>query len=143
MESLTFKAVTKSNRDIDCLFDFLKQRGSHAISHKKVPDFQRHAEFVRKHPYRHWFIIFRFDVPIGTAYIGFENCVGIFLLDWQLEVVDGVLRKIMTMHKPLPPIPSVRPGHFYINVSPNNTALLEIIEQLGLSQIQTSFAISK
>lgn len=141
MSQITLKEVKKSDEDIEALFYLIKQRGSHAISHKSVPAFSDHAKFVKNHPYRHWFIVLNDAAPIGSIYIGTENCLGIFLLNWRLDVLEAVLEKITTTYNPLPPVPSVRTKGYFINVSPYNKELLSLIDQLELKLIQKSFAI--
>ena len=72
-----------------------------------------------------------------------DNCLGLTLLEPTAETVREVLGWILGMHKPLPPIKSVRPKDFFINVAPKNKALRTALEQCMASLLQISYTIDE
>ena len=141
MEELEFREVTFKNCDIDMLYELLKNRGDHSISHKKMPSLKDHRDFVKNHPYRKWYIVLKNGSAYGTFYILKDNCVGLFLRKWYSSEVKIVLDWIKKNHQPLSAIPSVRRDTFFINVSPQNSALINILNELKSNKIQLTFAL--
>ena len=72
------KSVT--NSDVEFLFDLLKERDTRAnISHKKMPTYDEHVNFVKSKPYSKWYIIFKSEQKVGSIYLTKNNEIGIFL----------------------------------------------------------------
>ena len=139
-DDIYFREVSRSDDDIDKLFELLGSRGF-AISRDIGLTPERHRQFVQNHPYRSWYLVWVGEQLIGTVYLSHENVIGINLLGGQTHWVDPLLRRIAQMHNPLPEIPSVRPGYFYVNVHPHHHAMLEELETRGYTRIQDSFRV--
>ena len=66
--------------DAKFLFDLLKQReGIVNISHKSLPTWEEHVEFIKNSTYQSWDIIWVDDVRIGNIYLSDRDEIGIFL----------------------------------------------------------------
>ena len=66
--------------DAKFLFDLLKQReGIVNISHKSLPTWEEHVEFIKNNTYQSWDIIWVDDVRIGNIYLSDRDEIGIFL----------------------------------------------------------------
>lgn len=66
--------------DAKFLFDLLKQReGIVNISHKSLPTWEEHVEFIKNNTYQSWDIIWVDNVRIGNIYLTDRDEVGIFL----------------------------------------------------------------
>ena len=66
--------------DAKFLFDLLKQReGIVNISHKSLPTWEEHVEFIKNNTYQSWDIIWVDDVRIGNIYLTDRDELGIFL----------------------------------------------------------------
>jgi len=66
--------------DAKFLFDLLKQReGIVNISHKSLPTWEEHVEFIKNNTYQSWDIIWVDDVRIGNIYLTDRDEIGIFL----------------------------------------------------------------
>ena len=66
--------------DAKFLFDLLKQReGIVNISHKSLPTWEKHVEFIKNNTYQSWDIIWVDDVRIGNIYLTDRDELGIFL----------------------------------------------------------------
>lgn len=137
-EELCLERIRPTKNQTEHLFEQLRLR-SHTISHNKMPTFSEHAKFVRRHPYRIWFLIKLGEAYIGNAYVQFDNSIGLSLLRITQEDVPRILRAIQEEIQPLPEIKSVRKNGFHINVAPSNTDLLQILKSMGLSESQRSF----
>src|SRR5690349_15488249 len=64
------------------LYDLLKERKPYQnISHKKMPEYLQHVEFVDSRPYQAWYIVNRPSSGewLGAVYLSKEDEVGIFL----------------------------------------------------------------
>jgi RimJ/RimL family protein N-acetyltransferase len=72
------KSVT--NSDVEFLFDLLKERDPRAnISHKKMPTYDEHVNFIKSKPYSKWYIIFKSEQKAGSIYLSKNYEIGIFL----------------------------------------------------------------
>ena len=66
--------------DAEFLFDLLKQReGIVNISHKSLPTWEEHVEYIKNNTYQSWDIIWVDDVRIGNIYLTDRDEIGIFL----------------------------------------------------------------
>ena len=141
MNNSSFKYVDinpRSTLDVQTLYERLAAR-RYSISHKSLPAFKRHQEFVSSHPYRYWCFICKENV-IGTYYVTDMNSVGIDLDEEFYEFIHLIALDINRRHHPLPPISSVRAADFHVNVSSQNTQLCKVLEKNGFSEIQRTFS---
>ena len=66
--------------DAKFLFDLLKQReGIVNISHKSLPTWEEHVEYIKNNTYQSWDIIWIDNVRIGNIYLTDRDEIGIFL----------------------------------------------------------------
>mgnify|MGYP006081975727 FL=1 len=66
--------------DAKFLFDLLKQRqGIVNISHKSLPTWEEHIEYIKNNTYQSWDIIWVDNVRIGNIYLTDRDEIGIFL----------------------------------------------------------------
>ena len=128
--------ITKKN--LEFLYELLKAR-KHSISHKEIPSFDEHSSFVENHPYYKWFIVEKQSSLIGSIYIHNDNSIGIDILD-QFEIfIPDVLKFLEQKYRPLPYIKSVRSKNFFLNLSPQNKELQDLLISLGYEISQISF----
>lgn len=63
------------------LYNLLSERDETTnISHREMPKWEHHVQFVALRPYREWWIVERNGERIGAAYLSLMNEIGIFLL---------------------------------------------------------------
>ena len=80
MEKNKIKLKTISKSDYRFLYNLLKERDSKVnISHKKMPTYDEHVNFVKSKPYSKWYIIFKSEQKVGSIYLTKNNEIGIFL----------------------------------------------------------------
>ena len=71
---------TITNSDTEFLFKLLKERDPRAnISHKKMPSYNQHVNFIKSKPYTKWYIIMKYKEKVGSIYLSKNDEIGIFL----------------------------------------------------------------
>jgi len=136
--SYQFERVVSSDDQIDRLYELLKQR-IHVISHGDLPSYSNHSDFVKNHPYLHWFMVIdEFDC-YGSFYIKKDNSIGLNLKVTTNEILAACVNFIQHNFKPRPAQPSMVPDFFYINVAHSNIQLRDAMKDIGLSSLQISF----
>ena len=138
LSHLSFKKVDSSCTEI--LYSLLKER-IHNISHKELPIYEKHINFVNSNPYLHWYIFSIDTFVIGSFYIKDDNSIGINIKNPSILVVKEVISFINKNFKPKDQILSIRPNYFYINTAVNNVKMKKILKELGTLPIQISFKL--
>ena len=69
-----------TNSDAEFLFKLLKERDPRAnISHKKMPSYNQHVNFIKSKPYTKWYIILKSKEKIGSIYLSKNDEIGLFI----------------------------------------------------------------
>ena len=72
------KEVTERNAEF--LYDMLKERDPTInVTHKELPSFNKHLEFIKSNPYDAWYIIEIKSKQVGHIYIDNESRIGWFI----------------------------------------------------------------
>ena len=80
-DNLIIEKVRANYNHTKILYETLKKRKkNYKISHKNLPTFKKHQDFVKNNPYRVWFLVFENKECIGTLYLSKMNEVGVFLI---------------------------------------------------------------
>ena len=133
-----FIPVTDSDEHLSATFHLLRNRHI-SISHKSVPTYEEHAEFVKHHPYRYWLFVELDGVKIGSVYIHTDNSIGINLLEEHASKAVNILRRIIESYEPLPPVKSVRSRFFIVNVPVGDRTLADAVMEVGGVEVQRTF----
>ena len=128
--------INKSN--LKFLYMLLKVR-EYSISHKEMPSFEEHSNFVQNHPYYKWFIIKIDSNLIGAIYIHKDNSIGLNILNQFEKLIPDILSFLEKRYKPLPYIKSVRSKNFFLNLSPQNKRMHDLLISSGYEISQISF----
>lgn len=139
---VTFEQVTGSERHVSALYRLLNAR-THRISAAENVSEPDHRRFVEDHPYRSWWLVLLEGSVIGSVYLGQDNSVGVDLTDEHVGLLPEVVGQVIDKHRPLPAIPSVRRGSFFINVAPSDLQKIDQIRRLGWEKAQETFAAPK
>lgn len=140
---MNFELVIPTSAQIETLYTQLKKR-LYSISHKSVPSFDEHTEFVQNHPYRKWIIVKNAETAIGNVYIQFDNSIGLNVdSSVTLEQILEILKQVYISNLPLPEVPSVRFGEFFLRVSSDNHMLQERLSCIGFREVERTFVIKK
>ena len=128
--------INESN--LNFLYELLKAR-EYSISHKEIPSFEEHYNFVQNHPYYKWFIIENNSNLIGSLYIHKDNSIGLDILNEFEILIPNVLSFLEKRYEPLPYIKSLRSKNFFLNISPKNKRMHDLLKSLGYEISQISF----
>lgn len=126
------------------LYSLLSERTTdQSISHKAMPTYQEHVDFVDSKPYYVWCFVHSSDEDdyVGAVYIGKHNELGVFIFQIYQRKGYGsaAIKSLISQFEPLPAIRSVRAGNFIANISPHNTASKKMFEALGFERIQETY----
>ena len=136
---MEFEKVLPNDEQLKVLFHQLKYR-AFTISHKHMPSFEEHERFVNNHPYREWFLVNQANTSLGNVYIHYNNSIGLNcgsnITPHQIEIL---LNKIYSSYTPLPALPSVRNGEFFLNIASSNFDLQEKLKALGFIELEKTF----
>lgn len=127
------------------LHDLLAERTpEQSVSHKKMPMYSEHIEFVDSKPYRAWYLVIEeSDGYVGAVYLTELNEIGvsIFRAHQGKGYGTAAVQSLMKKHKPLPAIPSKRVGTFIANMNPENEASRRLFKKLGFKKVQETHAL--
>jgi len=129
------KSVTKS--DAKFLFELLQERDPRAnISHKKMPSYDEHLNFINSKPYAKWYVIIKSKEKIGSIYLSKNDEIGIFLSKNHQGMNIGYL----ALNELIKKNPRKR---FLANVNPNNKKSISFFKNNGFKLIQHTFEKTK
>ena len=114
------------------LYKLLGQRKPwQSISHKNMPTFDEHVEFVKSDPYRVWYLILTDDAAAGCVYLTHEREIGISIYEKMKGKGIGseAVRLILDMYD----------GPIYANINPLNDASREFFTKMGFTQLQVTY----
>ena len=132
-ENLSLRRVNET--DLRFLFNFLKERDPDTnISHKKMPSFKEHKQFVKSKPYSYWYVIELARKKIGTIYLSKNNEIGIFIkIEYQNKgIATKALKLLITKH------PRKR---FLANVNPKNKFSAKFFKNNNFKLIQHTYEL--
>jgi|TARA_B110000881_G_C18388528_1_gene419812 hypothetical protein len=137
MDSLSIKLKVVDKSDIRFLYNQLKEREPIMnISHKKMPTYVEHSQFVLSKPYSKWYIIIHKNKKIGNTYLTKTNEIGIFIL--KTIEIKGIGRIV------LEEIMKINPRARYLaNVSPKNDKSSNFFKKNGFKLIQHTYELTK
>ena len=124
-ENMRIELKKIEDKDFIFLYELLRERDPiYNISHKKMPSYDEHEEFIKTKPYANWYIIFLNEKKIGAGYLSFYDEIGIsFLPDYDNEVI----RK-----KSLIELVDKNPRKkYFANVNPKNQKYKEFLKEQG------------
>ena len=119
--------------DYEFLFNLLKNRKSNvSISHRKMPTYSEHIEFIESKPYHQWYIVFFDEERIGSAYLSKNDEIGIFIS----KKFQGKNIGFHALTELLKKNPRKR---FLANVNPKNKKSMAFFKNNGFKLIQYTF----
>ena len=131
------KLKTVSKSDYRFLYNLLMERDARAnISHKKMPTYYQHVEFVSAKPYSKWYVILSDTNKAGSIYLTSQNEIGIFIK----KSFQGKQLGNIALHKLIQKNPKKR---YLANVNPQNKKSMHFFKNNGFKLIQYTFELSK
>ena len=121
------------NMDASFLYKLLLERSPRvSISHKTMPNYEKHVNFVKSKPYSKWYVVLSNNKKIGSVYLTNINEIGISLekeFD-KNQIKEMVLRLLMTKN------PRKR---YLVNISPKNTKSINFFKKKGFNLVQNTY----
>ena len=124
-----------SEKDHRFLYELLKEREpSTNISHKKMPTFNEHVNFVLSKPYSKWYIILQGIDKVGSIYLSKQNEIGIFLKkESNITNIKKVVLKLMIEKNPK--------KRYLANVNPKNKELIKFFKKNNFKLLQYTYEL--
>lgn len=120
---LTLKPVSKEYYRF--LYDLLKHRPKdECISHKKMPTYTEHVDFLSSYPYKEHYIVLKDGVQLGRVYISNKDEIGVSLIKKYNHFKKDIFEHFKTR---------------FVNVSPGNKRDQLILKKLGYKIIQYTY----
>lgn len=131
---IKLQSVYRHDDSIKTLYELLKERDlRHGISHKELPEFDKHRQFVLSNPYQCWYLILHDDRPVGSIYLSKQREIGVFV--FKSEQGNGYATQGVEL------LMKRWPGRFLANIQPDNEASKRFFERLGFKRIQETYAL--
>lgn len=126
-----------SKEDIEFLYNLLLERDSSVnISHKKMPSFDKHTDFVLSKPYTKWYVVTLEGKKVGSIYLSKQNEIGIFLKkNIQGKGIGKYALELLKKKNPR--------KRFLANVNPKNKNSAKFFRQNGFKLIQHTYELEE
>ena len=139
METIELVSVYNDAAAYGLLHDLLAERTpEESISHKKMPSYFEHIQFVDSKPYKAWYLVIEeSEGYVGAVYLSRQNeiGVGIFKAHRGKGYGEAAVKELMR-RCPLPE------GERYLaNVNPDNEVSQAMFEKLGAKVIQYTYEV--
>lgn len=129
--SIKLKLVTKS--DFIFLYELLKSRDPRTnISHKKMPTYEQHIQFILSKPYSKWYIVLHNGKKSGSIYLTKQNEIGIFFIK-EMQGKNFGKRALKLLIK------KNSRSRYLANVSPKNKKSIRFFQKNGFKLIQYTY----
>ena len=132
--NIKLKLVTKN--DALFLYDLLKTRDPLAsISHKKMPSYDEHVNFILSNPYTVWYIIEYEGENTGCIYLSKQDEIGISLFDKLLyDKIGKNIIKFLMKNNPR--------KRYLAKISPRNKKLQNFFVNNGFTGLEYTYEIT-
>lgn len=132
--TITLKEVNEE--DYSFLYELLSERDPNvSISHRKMPTYEEHVQFVKSNPYSKWYIIYDDDKKNGSIYLTKQNEIGIFIKKNMQG--HGIGKKAMKL------LMEKNPRERYLaNVNPKNTKSISFFKKNNFQLIQYTYELT-
>lgn len=140
---------------IEILYQLMIERPEYArISSVENPTIADHEAYVKRHPYRYWYMVkaSKLNVPgapflnwgtVGSIYATMNNEIGISILErfQGLGLGPQALAMFISSHAPLGHIPGQRAAQWLANINPHNPRSQKMFQNAGFTLLQYTYAL--
>jgi RimJ/RimL family protein N-acetyltransferase len=122
---------------VHILYDLLSERTpDQSISHKTMPTLAQHRTFVRKIPYRYWYLVGTDEHIVGQIYLSQADEIGVFIFREYKGRGYGTaaVKALLDKHKP---------ARVIANINPKNRASARMFKRLGFKLIQHTYGLER
>ena len=129
---MKLESIYRHGNSAAVLYRLLEERTpEQSISHKAMPTYKEHMEFVESRPYRAWYLCLVDKTPVGAVYLTMQREIGVFIFKAEQGKGYGEQAVKLLVEK--------WPGRFLANVNPKNKASVEMFTKLGFNLIQNTY----
>ena len=133
--NIKLNQVTKN--DMSFLHELLKNKDPNSnISHKKMPSYDEHVEFVMSKPYTNWYIIEYEKKNVGAIYLSKQDEIGISVSnDYEYDqIVKPALKLLMKLNQR---------KRYLANTSPKDVRSQEFLLKNGFTGLEYVYEMIK
>jgi RimJ/RimL family protein N-acetyltransferase len=134
--SLTLVSIYRlPKRAPQLLYTLLQERESRAnISHRAMPSWKQHREFIARRPYSAWYLIKLHKDYVGAIYLTSMNEIGIAVLkQWRKRgVAPAAADLLMRKHGR---------RRYLANINPRNEESIRLFRRLGFRIVQHTYEL--
>ena len=133
--NIKLNQVTKN--DMLFLYELLKNKDpSTNISHKKMPSYDEHVEFVMSKPYTNWYIIEYDKKNVGAIYLSKQDEIGISINnDYEYDQIAETALKLLMKLNPR--------KRYLANVSPKDKNSQKFLLKNGFTGLEYVYEMKK
>lgn len=130
-QNIELKPIDES--DYEFLYKLLENRNPDSnISHRVMPNYDEHVQFVLSNPYSAWYVILVNGEKSGSVYLSKQDEIGIFLTNNMKGKGIGRFALELLMKK--------NPRKRYLaNISPKNNKSIKFFEKNNFNLIQYTY----
>jgi len=130
---VTLIDVYESSAAPTLLYRLLEERTPEVnISHRKVPSWGDHLEFLGSRPYAAWYVIEADGEPVGAIYLSRMDEIGVFILRAHRCRGYGKRAILQLLER--------HPRDRYLaNINPTNSGSIAFFHSLGFRHIQNTY----
>jgi len=115
------------------LYGLLQERTPEtSISHRAMPTFEQHEEYVRARPHPYWYLIEQSGAYVGAIYLSHDDEIGVFVFERcrRHGHARAAIELLIKTH------PRTR---YLANINPRNEASMRLFGTLGFTHLQNTF----
>lgn len=132
-------SVHRDTKEI--LYNLLAERTpSQSISHKEMPSFEEHCEFIDSRPYLFWYLIINQNRKVvGSIYLTKQKEIGIHIFKQYRRRGYGKIAVTKFIKEYANSLSTELLTEFYANINPKNKASIALFKGLGFEHIQNTY----
>lgn len=143
---IQLELVENCPQAVDVLYELLRERQDRPeinISHKRMPTYEEHCNFVSRYPYKAWYIVYDANEAVGSVYLTTPprpgspgNEIGVFILKkyHRHGYAFAAIEKLLEIHGE---------GRYLANINPDNAVSIKLFERLGFRLCQYTFELER
>lgn len=130
---IQFQSAYKAKDADKVLWELMQEREEHVnISHRQMPTWDSHCDFVASRPYPYWFLFGEDGVRYGAIYMTKAREIGVFVFRAHRGKGYGRFAVSWLMQR--------YPGRFFANINPSNAESIRFFEGLGFIHVQNTYS---
>ena len=137
MKKKQIKLELVTSSDHRFLYNLLKNRNPKSnISHKFLPSYSQHLDFIKSKPYSKWYIIYYQNQKCGSVYLSKQNEIGMHLgKKYNSSNIQNDSLQIIMDKNPR--------NRYLVNINPKNKESIKFFKSKNFKLIQYTYEFVK